>query len=252
MIFKNIYENLKRWYQKKLKERDRNLGYFENRFYEFMEFLFVKEKVSREKIKKKLFMSDDEFKLIENFAKKEKYVNYSTTKKNKEEYEINQKGINFLLKYKKIKQEQKTSFWMRWATITIAIFTLLTFIINFSASIYPMNSDFCPSQINKYPNYATTFSVPFSNLGGKASFVRLSHIGDNFKRIDEDNLHVVDSGEKPTFKINLQIINPEMNKTEVYFQLKYQSLMILPKLVKTETCFYEKDDYGNFDLIEQR
>lgn len=247
---RRISKKIKEWHKRKLEKRTRNPKYFEDRLYEFLEFLFIKETIEKLEVKKKLNMTSSELNLIEDFAKKKHYIIVLLDKKIN--YEISDGGVDYLLKLKKIKEEQKTSFWIKGATITIAIFTFLTFIINFSASVYPIYEDFCPEQINKYPNYTATFKIPFSNIGGNAYFFRLDHKGKDFERLNKKGLFVISAGEKLDAEIKLQIINPEINKTQVHFSGKYQSLFVIPKFVKSETCFYEKDEYGNFDLIEQK
>lgn len=248
-------------FQKKVYDRNHSEPEdFERDLVSVLEFIFKKPVVIKIDLVKNLCLSNEDIEKIlfvaenKKFIKEVKFPEYKKFKisretlKNYKFYTILIDGISFVLDYKKIIAEQQTSIWMRRATITIALFTVLSFVVNFSASIYPIGTDFCPIRIVDSQDYTSTFIVPFSNLGNKATHVRLSHIGDNFRRLENASFHVVGFKESPTYSAKLQIINPEVNETQVYFRLSYQSLLIFPRNTISKTCFYEKDNWGEFRL----
>lgn len=237
---KEIYQNIKENYEK--------IPVFEQNLVNFLNILFSRKELSEEELIKELRLTNSEFQDLKHFAKNKGYIieKLISKPKSKNSFEIEDKGLDFLLEYQKIRAQKKGSKLMRIATYAIASSAIITLIINYSPAIYPTMAYTCPSTI--YPSdYTATFNIPVVNVGWRTA-TTLELISKDFKKISFSENIIIAKESPAQLEARVRIINPELDKAYIAFEIRYKFLGLLNKFSTTKTCYYEKDDYGNFIL----
>jgi len=260
--FKKIFKKIKEWNNRRIIERDRKPKFLEARLNEVLEFILIKGVVSNIDLIKKLSLTNDEYQTIINIAERNRDyitkvnpkdfgINYKLIDKNLklEFYTLKNKGLNFILQYRRIKAEQKTSFWMKSATIVIASVAILTFFINYSPAVYVQGNFYCPSTIYLGNNYSVDFYIPISNLGWRATNVYTEVIGKNFIKESPKENYVLAKESPTSLSLRLQLINPKANKSSISIKINY-GFLFFNTYTTTKNCYYERGAGNNFYLNE--
>jgi hypothetical protein len=118
--FEKIKEKIAKWMENNKKESSRDLDSFDEDLLYFLKLIFVKREITENDLNKKQRLSDkDKFEDLTDFALTRRYVDWSKEKGGV--YTITNRGIEYLLSAKEIKEEEKKSNVIKWATIVLAI-----------------------------------------------------------------------------------------------------------------------------------
>jgi hypothetical protein len=251
----NIWQTLKNWFKKRRIENERNPESFEDSLEGFLNILFIKEEILKDELKKKLALSEESLEFLRNFSLRKGYIAERFINKSKSEsyLSITNSGIDFLFNYKKIRAQEKSNITTKWATVVMALMTVLTFYLSFIATAPQVvySDDYrCPYYFNYYEGYSSIVSIPIVNLGKIQSQTYLELLGNNTYGNPIKNNFIISSSSSSYLSYNVTIQNSSLNESFFYFKINYQKPFNLMGISYTKFCFYEKDKYNNFKLKE--
>jgi hypothetical protein len=120
--------------KKEIEERKRRgnkeLDFLEGNIFSFLKQIFENDEVSKEELISKQRLDEDEFNFFKGLMVSKNYIKplKKSISKKKEFYQITYDGVDYLLKYNKTKIEEKSTKWVKWATIVMAISALVQLI----------------------------------------------------------------------------------------------------------------------------
>lgn len=122
-VIKRVIEKYNEWSNCRQREMERDLDFFEADAFYFLKLIFVKGGLNKEKIKRKRRLSKEKFNDLVSFLKNREYICEIIISKPKSDliYEITDEGIDYLLEFRKSKQEKSSAGWIMWATIVLAV-----------------------------------------------------------------------------------------------------------------------------------
>lgn len=103
----------------KQRENNRDLDFFESDLFYFLKLLYVKGTLNKAVIRKKRRLTEDEFKIYEEFSREKGYIK-SGINSNETTYSITTSGTDYLLEFRKTRQAKSNANWMAGATVVVS------------------------------------------------------------------------------------------------------------------------------------
>lgn len=127
---KKLIEKYKQWHNRRQIELDRDLDFYETDIFHLLRLIFIKGQLNKKTICKKRRLSKTKFEDLIGFLKAKDYIVEIIASKPKSEilYGITDKGTDYLLEFRKSKQEKSYTKWIMFATIVLAISATITII----------------------------------------------------------------------------------------------------------------------------
>ena len=128
-----MLKEIKDYLIEKLKERQRKLDldleFLEVEFFQFLKFIFINEWINRRYLEKKNRLNKDKFNLFRYMAQSKGYIGVTFDEKLQEErYKLQPQGIDFLLNFQRVREQQKHSNMIKYATLVIAFGAFVNFV----------------------------------------------------------------------------------------------------------------------------
>lgn len=165
----------------KQKENERDLEFFESDLFYFLTLLYVRGTLNKATIKKKRRMSEDTFNMFEKFAREKKYISLGIDSLGTT-YSITIQGTDYLLGFKKLRQEKRNSSVIMWTTIILAISAIISIIDLFISK--PTVKEYILTGLGKIivETIQIILEVSLTLFGGLVIIFIITKIADNRRR----------------------------------------------------------------------